>query len=210
MKRLIVIGSIIAVFASLFVGSSAVLAQPLHPNIGGLGGAGVLPAGAKLRINIVYNVRNDEDSGNVGYWALDSYLKTVQVWMTPSNGCYAIATYVGQWQTVAGAKSPGAGAKEGRDASGVFLGGYIATFTCTSCTPTKGYVGSFDFGGTRADILKGTYGNGQTGAPHPFDYLATYFTGVSGFTYVNWGWTYFYRNQTWRNLSSGTSGDIVT
>ena len=69
----------------------------------------------------------------------------------------------------------------------------------------KGNIGSFDFGGTKADILLGTYGNGQTGAPHVFDYLSAYFTGVSGFTYVNWGWTYMYKNQTWRNFSSGTT-----
>ncbi len=97
---------------------------------------------------------------------------------------------------------------ESKDASGTFNGGYTATFTCTSCTPTKGNVGSYDFGGTKADILKGTYAE-QTGPTPTFDYLSAYFTGVSDFTYINWGWTYKYKNQTWYNTSAGTTGDIV-
>ena len=102
MKKFIIAGTIIAVLASLVIGTSAVLAQPLHPNGGGSDG-GSFPFGAKLMVNITYKVTNDEDSGNVGYWALDGYNKQVQVWMTSTNNCYAIAMYEGKWQTFAGA-----------------------------------------------------------------------------------------------------------
>ena len=175
--------------------------------------SGCVPTDSKLVLNINYKVTNDEDSGMVGYWALDSYNKQVHVWQAPDNTFYAVARYAGQWQTFTGALSPQAGTAESKDASGTFQGGYIATFTGTlNPTPiysTFGNIGTFNFGGTISDILLKTYSAGQTGPITPFSYLSTYFSGVSGFTENQWGWVYHYRSQAWNNFAAGSSGDIV-
>ena len=61
-------------------------------------------------INVRMSVTNDEDTGFVGYWALDSYQKSIYVWQMPPTGpgatfC-ALVQYSGLWQTFAGALSP--------------------------------------------------------------------------------------------------------
>jgi hypothetical protein len=171
--------------------------------------AGGVPEGSVLVLNITYKVTNDEDSGNVGYWALDSYNKQLQVWQVPDGSFYAIARYEGKWQTFEGALSPGAGVAFTMDGSGTFKGGYVATFDSETFTSAFGNIGTYDFGGTEADVLLGSYGSGQTGAPTAFDALGTYFPGYSSFTYKSWGWTYRYQDQRWFNFDTGTSGDIV-
>ena len=168
-----------------------------------------VPAGSVLAVNITCKVTNDEDSGNVGYWALANYNKHVQVWQVPDGTYYAIVKYVGKWTTFAGALSQGAGTPQSANGHGRFKGGYRATFTATDFTRARGYVGSFDFGGTQTDILLGTYGAGQAGVTPTFDWTTKYFTGTSGFTMDPWGWTYQHRTQKWFNFSTGTTGDIL-
>ena len=198
---------------SIFAPISFASALPSHHNFGKFVNSGSIPHGSKLILNINYKVTNDEDSGNVGYWALDGYNKQVQVWQDPTNPnlFYVVARYTGNWNTFAGASSPGNGTPESKDAAGTFQGGYVATFSGTfnPTLKTKGNIGSFDFGGTKADIILGTYGSGQTGSTVPFSYISAYFTGVTNFNYIDWGWTYHYKGQTWNNYSSGTTGDIV-
>lgn len=172
--------------------------------------SGGVPAGSKLVLNINYKVVADEDSGLAGYWALDNYNKQVQVWQssTDSSQFYVVARYTGNWNTFAGVPSPGNTGTASKDASGTDEGGYVATFTATSCTPTFGNIGTFNYGGTKADVLLGTYGAGQTGPSTPFDWT-TLCSGFSNFNYINWGWTYHYHGQTWNNYQSATTGDIV-
>jgi hypothetical protein len=170
--------------------------------------AGGVPEGSVLILNITYKVTNDEDSGNVGYWALDSYNKQLQVWKVPDGSFYAIGKYEGKWQTFAGAMSPGAGVVLTKDGSGTFKGGYVATFDSATFTSAFGNIGTYDFGGSEADILLGTY-SGQVGPTTAFDALGTYFPGYSNFNYISWGWTYRYQNQRWDNFDTGTTGDIV-
>ena len=171
-----------------------------------------VPHDSVLILDINYKVTNDEDSGFSGYWALDDYEKHIQIWKVPDGSFYAVVTYEGKFHTFAGALSPQNGVTETKDATGEFNGGYVATFrgTFSPALATRGYVGTFDFGGTKADILLGTYGNGQTGSTTPFSYLGSYFKGVDSFNEDPWGWTYQYKNQTWKNLSVGSSGDIMT
>jgi len=198
---------------SLIVPVGMANAMPTHPTFGTFVNAGGVPDGSTLILNINYKVANDEDSGNVGYWALDNYNKHVQVWQAPDGTFYAVARYDGNWNTFAGALSPGVGTLQSKDASGTFQGGYVATFTGTfspRTQKTNGNIGTFDFGGTKADILLGTYGAGQTGSSSTFSYLSAYFTGVTGFNEFNWGWTYHYKSQSWNNFYYGTTGDIVT
>jgi hypothetical protein len=167
-----------------------------------------VPAGSVLAVNITHKVINDEDSGNVGYWALLNYNKHVQVWKVPDGTYLVIAHYVGKWTTFAGALSPGNGVLQMMDGHGRFKGGYRATFTATDFTGARGYQGVFNFGGTKEDILLGTYGAGQQGATPTFDWTQ-YFAGFDNFTYLNWGWTYKYKAQKWLNFSTATTGDIV-
>lgn len=188
---------------------SVSFAKPTQPVHGSFVNEGGVPDESVLVLDITHKVTNDEDSGIVGYWALDNYNKQVQVWQAPDGTFYAVASYTGKWQTFAGALSPGAGIVQSHDASGTFEGGYTAKFSATSVTPAFGNIETFDYGGTKADVLLGTYGAGQTGPITPFSYLNKYFTGVSGFAYLNWGWMYHYRSQTWNNYDYGNTGDIV-
>lgn len=208
MRKLSILATLIG-FVGLLALGGQVLARPTQPTFGSFVNASGVPVGSILVLNITHKVTNDEDSGNVGYWALSNYNKHVQVWQAPDGTFYVIARYEGKWQTFAGALSPGAGVTESTDASGTFEGGYVATFNAASFTSAFGNIGTIDYGGTKADVLLGTYGAGQTGPTTPFSYLSTYFTGASNFAYVSWGWTYHYRSQTWNNFSYGTTGDIV-
>ena len=89
-------------------------------------------------------------------------------------------------------------------------GGYFASFTYTgSLASISKFIGSHNLKGTKADVLLGTYGAGQTGSTNVFSFLDIYFPGYSNFNYFTWGWTYHYKSQTWNNLSIGTTGDIV-
>ena len=144
----------------------------------------------------------------MGYWALDNYNKHVQIWEVSEGNYYVISRYIGNWQTFAGALSPGLGVVQPDDASGTMKGGYSATFNATSCTPASGNIEPEDFGGDEADIMLGRYNNSQTGST-PVSFLSEYCPGYSNFHYNNWGWTYQYRNQTWNNFDYGTTGDIV-
>ncbi len=170
-----------------------------------------VPKGSKLALNINYRVVNDEDSGTVGYWALDDYVKTVQVWLEPDGKTYyAVAKYVGTWNTFAGALSPGSGTNESSDATGSMFGGYAATFTANGVTCKNGNLGTFDLGGTQSDIMLGTYGKGQNGNPNAYSYVSSCFSNAANFNYLGWGWSYNYRGQEWVDTQSGISGDIIS
>ncbi len=133
-------------------------------------------------INVTMKVTNDEDSGNLGYWALDNYQKHITVWQTGPNTFNANVTYAGTWQTFAGTLSPGNGVIEPVNGNGVFVATYDSVFTGTLLqTPmesTVGNLGTFDFGGTASDILLGKYpSNGGTQ--------------VGDTNFVNWASFYF-------------------
>jgi hypothetical protein len=203
---------IVALVASLLIPVGAAFAAT-HPDSHSFLSEKGVPDGSKLVLNISMKITNDEDSGMVGYWALDNFNKTVKVWQSPDSSFYAIVKYEGNWQTFAGALSPGNGTVQPRDGWGTVEGGYVAVFTATTFTKGHGYVGKFDFGGTKADILLGTYGAGQTGSTPNYDWLGTYFPDAAGFTQTHWGWTYEYQNQKWYNYAEadgGNSGDIIT
>ena len=201
----------LALISGFFLILGQAIAGPTHPTFGTFVNASGVPNGSLLILNIVYKVTNDEDSGNVGYWSLANYNKQVQVWETPDESFYIIARYEGRWETFEGALSPGLGSEQPADAKGTFEGGYTATFTgefSPGENKTKGNIGAFNLGGTKDDILDGTYVN-QTGITAPFNFLSVYFTGYANFTYINWGWKYTYRNQTWNNFDYATTGDIL-
>jgi hypothetical protein len=178
------------------------------------------PDHARMVMSISYNVVNDEDSGFVGYWALDNYSKTVTVWQESNGIYYAVAYYTGTWTTFAGALSPESGALEASGGTGSFSGGYVMTITgkLNSNLRLHGFIGTFNFGGTQKDILLGSYGKGQTGSTTAYDWVSAYFGSGAITTMPYWGWTYTYpgnsgphssNTQTWINSYYGSSGDIV-
>ena len=168
------------------------------------------PSGSTLVLSLSYHVINDEDSGFVGYWALDHYAKSVQVWKTGTDSYYAFITYDGGYQTFAGALSPQSGVTESRDVAGNFNGFLEFTFTATSNTPFSGNLPTKNYGGTSADVLLGTYGKGQTGPTNVFSWTSAYFTGFGNEVDSNWGFYYYMGNAlSWTNAISGSSGDIV-
>ncbi len=200
----VVVGVI--VFAATALPTFAV---PFHPPFGNQVTIGSVPTGSKMIMKTSYKVTNDEDAGNLGYWALDNYKTNIQVWQVPDGSYYVVADYKGTWQTFAGSISPNAGVTENNDASGTFDGGYTAVFTAASCSTVKGNSGSFDFGGTKEDILLGSYRIGQKGPPTPYDFFAQYCPGYSNFDFSYWGWNYNYNNQTYSDTNTGRTNDIV-
>jgi hypothetical protein len=170
-----------------------------------------------LVTTITQTITNDEDSGFAGYWALDNYVKTVQVWNLGGNNFVALADYVGTFTTYTDDLSPQVGATEGGTGTGAYLGSYVGTFTYTGTNPASVItLPSASFGGTTADLAKDTYGNGQVGDTSAVSWFSTYFSGASTLTLTQWGWTYLYsanagdyNGQMWNNYVSGSNGDIV-
>jgi hypothetical protein len=184
-------------------------------------------------INARVTVRNYEDSGLVGYWALDNFVESFVIWQnndtTPNTFC-ALDQYSGTWKTFAGALSPQNGVEEPSGASGsmnaaiikiftgTFLGPYCKvtkTNTCSethSTKPTTGSIGTFNLGGTEAQILLGTYAEQK--AFNPPSFLTFYFKNPSITSEPVWSWIYAHGNgagfgNMWVNDLTGSFGDIV-
>ena len=213
MKQIRIVAALIVTAVIVSAMASVAFAAPSLPSHGSFVNVGGVPEGSVLVLDVTLKVINDEDSGLAGYWAIDNYNRQIQVWQIPDGSFYAVAKYEGKWQTFAEVPSPGNTGTASKDASGTFHGGYVATFNGTlKADPTlsvNGNIGTFDYGGSKADVLKGTYSAGQTGPTNIFSWINTYFTGVSNFSQPNWGWTYNYKEQTWNNYDYGTTGDIV-
>jgi len=207
-------------------------------------------------INAKATVKNVEDSGVVGYWALDDFVESFVIWQntgtTPNTFC-ALNQYSGTWATYAGALSPQNGVSEPSDGSGTINGAVIKIFTgtflgpyCSSTTtvtttsgtltvtktttnktctgphstkPLTGSIGTFNLGGTKAQILLGTYA--QQKAFSPGSFLPFYFKSPSITNTPVWSWIYTQGNYVvyssglgygsmWVNDLSGSFGDIVT
>jgi hypothetical protein len=122
-------------------------------------------AKATLVVDLKWTVHNDEDSGYVGYWALDDYSNTLYVWNV-SGTYYFIQSFQGTFHSPKGALSPGNGVEELANVQGSFNGavyGALSGAVLSMSVERSGYLGTDNYGGSNADILKGTYGAGQTG-----------------------------------------------
>jgi hypothetical protein len=178
--------------------------------------------GATAILDIKFIVKNDEDSGIGGYWALDHFNEHLKVWKLADGSFYALKTYDGIFAAPTGGLSPNATSTQTESAFGDIGGGYVGTFTGTFAPgnqPISGNIGTFNFGGTMSDILLKTYGNGQTGVVPTFDWTTAYFSGFNNFAEPHWGWSYTldseFQSSTsvnqWCNYNSadgGNSGDI--
>jgi hypothetical protein len=173
-------------------------------------------------LNLDFTVQNDEDSGYAkGYWALDNYVQTVQVWSLGSGQYEAVQTFKGTFTTYAGALSPQNGVVEPNTETGTMVGEIVSTFTATSFNPSAlsvyGNLGTKNYGGTETDIKLGTYAL-QTGDTNAYNWLTAYFAGIpasgtGSLNNINWGFTYTITSGTslvWSNNAALNSGDIVT
>jgi hypothetical protein len=195
MRRLVLVGVLAVVLVLTMAVPALAKNDKAQAKNGDANGKG------KLVLNITYKTKNQPDSGLSGYWALDALNRHVQVREAGDGSYYVIVKDQGKWSTSAGVTSPGDQAvAEGADASGPMHGGYAATFESDGIIDgaTNGHIGTFDYGGD----LEGN-------APGAFNWLTTYFPVNSGLTYVDWAWTYMFKNQSWVNAMAGNSGDIV-
>jgi hypothetical protein len=174
--------------------------------------------------NVVMTVKNDEDAGPSWYWGLDNYQKSVIIWqstITDTKFC-ALVQYSGGWQTFKGAMSPGTGMILAHDGNGKMVAAYVASISATSQfnlngMPTKGSLGTFNFGGTKSDILASP--PNQQGDTNKVNYLNLYFgPGNWDFSYLAASYVYTQGNGLgYGNLwvsspitSDANMGDIIT
>lgn len=119
-----------------------------------------LPPGSRVILHVSFVDVNVEDGGNVGYWALDTLYFTDTFWQAPDGSIYYLLSIVGTWTTFAGALSPQNGVSEPATGSGTLVqewSGHILTTFEPGSRPTSGFIGVFNAGGTKADVLLGTY-----------------------------------------------------
>jgi hypothetical protein len=156
-------------------------------------------------VNINEKVVNDADSGFAGNWALDSFVRHIQVWQIGKNsGAFcALVTYEGNAAAVAGAIGPAGTGTIGSGVSAVMKGGSRSVFTGTLRTAplwqTKGSVGTVDYNCNVAGDCSGKV-----------DWLSQYFSTTAGFNDAWWGWFYDAGSDgSWLNSSEGSFGNIL-
>ena len=141
--------------------------------------------GGKLVLSVSYHVINDVDTGVRGNnWAFDTYDRSVRVWRKGRGRFCSASTYGGEFTTIAG-PSPGGKTTLPAGVRGTFTGSSVTTFRGTFAAqgaPVRGFLGSKDFACTSADQ------KGQCSGT--WDWLRTYFTGISRFTYVRYAFSY--------------------
>jgi hypothetical protein len=142
------------------------------------------PQGNKLVINVTYNIINEEDRAVCSwYWALDYRIVHLQVWQLPDGTYLAEESSVGLFYVPKGAPQlidwltlqvrSGFGVLKSRDSWKVYGTLNPTTFADGSPLKTKGYLGTVDYEGTVADILKGL---GAHGNPGYWDWASHYFS----------------------------------
>ena len=198
-----------AIFVSLVIAASSLALVP----------AAAAQSQPVQIVNVIAHVVNDADSGACSYWALDNYSKLIKVWQLADGNFQVNESFSGFFETPAGAVSPNANCvtlqpAEGFNAVGTFHGAVSfvisGAFAPTGAEPTRGFVGSYDYGTTLLD-LQGTYAT-QSVVPTYTNMLLFYFPG--GVSYVSgtpspFDFVYRYQSQTWVDSSSGLFGNIA-
>ena len=195
-------------YANLVSGTTSLFAPPS-------------PNGETLMVSVSDYVTYDVDSGYAAYWALDNYSKTLNVWYVATNSTYYfIETYTGTATTYNGIASPGSAPGstcQQEKATGVaymsgYVSGWVTAGTYNPTLSTTGFVGNYNYSGSKADL--GACSTTYTGSPAPnsMDLLGHYFP--TGYTYTTppWALTYYYQGQTWVDANYVTqpnSGNIL-
>lgn len=199
--------SIVAAFVALASSAPAYATPSEHLNWGQNLAASetACPAGQAI-VNVNQKIINDIDSKVAGgYWAYDEEVRHINVFDLGDGNYCATVKYQGSFETISGDSPQGTGAV-GDGVVGTFQGGYTATFTADSFTPTvktKGSIGTYDY---ECDP-------GTGDCPRYVSWLGLFFTSNSDFADFDlpwWGWVYHAGNNgSWVNAISGNSGDIT-
>jgi len=129
-----------------------------------------IPQGSHQVASIWWTFTNLEDiEVSPYYWALDAGIVSWQAWQAPDGSFYTLELVALAWHTFAGALSPVASVPEptngvGPEVQAAFIH-FTGTFTPGS-KPTHGYIGNFNLGGTKADVLLAPNPQAGTG---PYD-----------------------------------------
>jgi hypothetical protein len=139
----------------------------------------------KLVLSVSYRVVNDVDTGVQGNnWAFDTYRRAVKIWRQSAGRFCSTSSYDGDFTSIAG-PSPGGKADLPAGIRGSFKGSSVTAFRggfAPKGAPLRGFVGTKDFACSSADQKGECSGT--------WDWLSTYFTGVSHFNYVRYAFTY--------------------
>ena len=165
-----------------------------------------LPPGSELIVAAYQEVRNAQDSGNFGYWAVSNYTRYIRMWKGKDGYHYAITVYAGSWETYAGALSPNYGNKINSDLNGGFMGGHIIAFIPKECKSYFGSLDKIDLKGSKQDILKGTYEN-QAG-PIDSDLISQFCTDANNFSLLDLNFRYEGKNSAFTVTKNGLTSDI--
>ncbi len=171
--------------------------------------------GNSSRLNITYNILNDEDYANHGYWAIGNYTKHINATFIGKGTYLAEITLSGSWRTVKGAKSPNAGVPEPANGSGTFNSIYyvLVPGRLNNSNMLSGFIGTFNLNGSIGRILN------QTQPRYSFNWTSAYFgTANEYINLVSENTIFVYQNQTLiqdynysRNNGTVVSyGDIIT
>ena len=205
--------ALVAVFTLVAAGTALATGSQAAPACAPVSSPPPPPAGSHLVMNVTEGFINQEDSGNVGYWALDNGVASIMVWQVPDGSFYTIVRPFATFTTFAGVPSPNCNANglplEKGTGTGTFGGWVTLTFTATGYTPRFGYLGTFNDGGTKADILAGWYDLQQ--GPNSADTLSflSYFPGWDNLNVTALDEVYRLGHQTMVSTNSGTTGNIV-
>jgi hypothetical protein len=183
-----------------------------------------VPTGSHTILSVWWAFNHYEDGEFFGYFALDSGLYSITAWQAPDGSFYALELYGGGYQTYQGVPSPVAGTPEPRTGFGPWIQAdffhITGTFTPGSMV-THGYIGVVNAGGSKTDVLNGTYAN-QNGNARGIDLSFGYFNNYTGANFadlhddLSWDYLYLpngaeycgYDNEITSQLS--VAGDIVT
>jgi hypothetical protein len=208
---IVVLVAVVAAFTLVAAGTALAAGSQTLPAGAAYVSPPPAPPGSHLVMDATEVYTNVEDSGNFCYWALDDAIPRIQVWHVPDGSFYAILRPRGIWTTFAGVPSPncdGSGLPtEQAQGSGTYWGWFTVAFTASSYTPKFGYLGTFNCGGTKADILLGNYSlqQGDNGALFAWQ---NYFPGFNG-SFVSFWEQYRYGCQTQVSDDAGSYGNIV-
>jgi hypothetical protein len=164
----------------------------------------------KLVLSVSYRVVNDVDTGVRGNnWAFDTYQRTVRVRQKARGRFCSASTYNGAFTSIAG-PSPGGKWQLPAGIRGTFNGSSFTSFRgmfSPRLARVRGSIGVKDFACSSADTKGECSGT--------WDWLAAYFTNVTGFKYVRYGFAYHATENgsgTWTDKLAGgktrMSGDI--
>lgn len=196
------IGLVSALLLSTFA-VPAFAAPAFHENAGATVNPSSCDTSGAPIVNLTWKAINDYDSGVAGNaWANDSLNRSLKVYDLGGGTYCAVVKDAGQFVSFAGQSPLVPSVTIGAGIKGTIDGGYIGTFTANSFNSqlqTNGSLGTIDYQCTSAYTCA-----------NAFDWLSTYFGGVTNFNQPYWAWNYHAGNNgSMVQSSNGYQGNIT-